>query len=96
MKLTIENKHKALGRIVKHDIIMLLPEMIHKGETYQFKAIDDNKNHYSWELTRHQMVSGRHEIRFSDGTRNEKIYVEKQAMENIDNFLYICASMMPY
>ena len=96
MKLTIENKHKVLGRIVKHDIIMLLPELTHKGETYLFGAIDDYKKTYRWELTRHKMVSGRYQMLFSDGTRQEKTYVEKQAIENIDNFLYICASMMPY
>ncbi len=96
MKLTIENKHKVLGRIVKHDIIMLLPELTHKGETYMFKGIDDNKKHYTWELTRHQMVTGRYQMLFSDGTRQEKTYVEKQAIEKFDNFLYICAAMMPY
>jgi hypothetical protein len=96
MKLTIENKHKVLGRIVKHDIIMLLPELTHKGETYMFEAVDDNKKNYRWELSRHKMASGRHQMLFSDGTRQEKTYVEKQAMQNIDNFLYICAAMMPY
>jgi hypothetical protein len=96
MKLTIENKHKVLGRIVKHDIIMILPELAHKGQTYMFKAIDDNKNYYRWELTRNQTINDRYQMLFSDGTRNQTIYVEKQAMENIDNFLYICASMMPY
>ena len=96
MKLTIQNKHKLLGRVVKHDIIMLLPELVHKGETYQFKGIDDNKKNYSWELTRHQMVSGRYQMLFSDGSRHEKTYVESQAIENIDNFLYICAAMIPY
>jgi hypothetical protein len=96
MKLTIENKHKVLGRIVKHDIIMLLPELNHKGETYMFKAVDDNKNHYRWELTRHRMVSGRYQLLFSDGRRNEKTYVETYAIDSVDNFLYICSSMMPY
>jgi hypothetical protein len=96
MKLTIENKAKILGKSVKHDIIMLLPEMIHKGMTYQFRARDKNLCDYSWELTRHRMHSGRYQLLFSDGQRNQKMYVEKQAMENIDNFLYICAAMMPY
>jgi hypothetical protein len=94
MKLTIENKHKVLGRVVKNDIIMLLPELIHKGETYMFKGIDDNKKNYSWELTRHQMASGRYPMLFSDGSRNGKMYVELQAIKNVDNFLYICAAMM--
>ena len=96
MKLTIENKHKIIGKSVKHDIVMLLPEMIHKGETYQFKAIDDNKNHYSWELTRHPMFSGRHEIRFSDGKYQQKLVVEKWMISDVDKFLYICAAMLPY
>jgi len=96
MKLTIENKHKVLGKIVKYDIVMLLPELIHKGETYMFKGIDDNKKNYSWELTRHQMASGRYQMLFSDGRRNEKTYVETHAIDRVDNFLYICAAMMPY
>ena len=96
MKLTIENKHKVLGRIVKHDIIMTLPELIHKGETYVFRATDNNQYDYTWELTRHRMLSGRYQMLFSDRRSQEKTYVEKQAIENIDNFLYICAAMMPY
>lgn len=97
MKLTIENKHKVLGRVVKNDIVMLLPEMIHKGETYVFKAKDDRNRDYRWELTRHQMIGGRYEMRFWDSNNHQQITkVEKHAMGNLDNFLYICASMMPY
>jgi len=95
MKLTIENKSKVLGKIVKHDIIMLLPEMIHKGETYLFKAKDDRNRDYSWQLTRY-CSGGRYEMLFSDGQRNQSMHVEKQAIENVDNFLYICAAMMSY
>jgi len=94
MKLTIENKHKVLGKIVKDDIIMLLPELVHKGETYMFKAIDDNKKNYSWELTRHPMVSGRYQMLFSAGMIQQKMYVESKAIKNVDNFLYICAAMI--
>ena len=95
MKLTIENKAKVLGKIVKHDIVMLLPEMIHKGETYQFKAKDDRNRDYSWQLTRYRS-GGKYEMLFSDGQRNQSVYVEKQAIENVDNFLYVCAAMIPY
>ena len=95
MKLTIENKSKVLGKIVKHDIVMLLPEMIHKGETYLFKAKDDRNRDYSWQLTRYRL-GGRYEMLFSDGQRNQNVHVEKQAIENINNFLYVCASMIPY
>ena len=97
MKLTIENKAKVLGKIVKHDIVMLLPELTHKGETYMFKGIDDNKKNYSWELTRYQIASGSsYPMLFSDGRGSHKTYVEKQAIDNVDNFLYVCAAMMPY
>ena len=96
MKLTIENKSKVLGKIVKHDIVMLLPEMIHKGETYLFKAKDDRNRDYSWQLTRYRS-GGRYEMLFSDGQFFPKVvHVEKQAIENINNFLYVCASLMPY
>jgi|LakMenEpi03Aug12_release.lakeMendotaPanAssembly.Ray.scaffolds.fasta_scaffold1075649_2 hypothetical protein len=95
MKLTIENKAKVLGKIVKHDIVMLLPEMIHKGETYLFKAKDDRNRDYSWQLTRY-CSSGRYEMLFSDGQRSQSMHVEKQAIENVDNFLYICAAMISY
>ena len=95
MKLTIENKHKVIGKSVKHDIVMLLPEMIHKGETYMFKAKDDRDRDYSWQLTRYRS-GGKYEMLFSDGQRNQSVYVEKQAIENIDNFLYVCAAMIPY
>lgn len=95
MKLTIENKAKVLGKIVKHDIVMLLPEMIHKGETYQFKAKDDRNRDYSWQLTRYRS-GGKYEMLFSDGQRNQSVHVEKQTIENIDNFLYVCAAMIPY
>ena len=95
MKLTIENKSKVLGKIIKHDIVMLLPEMIHKGETYMFKAKDDRDRDYSWQLTRYRS-GGKYEMLFSDGQRNQSVYVEKQAIENIDNFLYVCAAMIPY
>jgi hypothetical protein len=95
MKLTIENKHKVIGKSVKHDIVMLLPEMIHKGETYQFKAKDDRDRDYSWQLTRYRS-GGKYEMLFSDGQRNQSVYVEKQAIENVDNFLYVCAAMIPY
>jgi len=95
MKLTIENKVKVLGKIVKHDIVMLLPEMIHKGETYLFKAKDDRNRDYSWQLTRY-CSGGRYEMLFSDGQRNQSMHVEKQAIKNVDNFLYICAAMMSY
>ena len=96
MKLTIENKHKVLGRVVKHDIVMTLPELIHKGETYIFRAIDNLKRGYSWELTRHPMFSGRYEIRFSDGQYNQKLVVEKAMISDVGKFLYICAAMLPY
>jgi hypothetical protein len=101
MKLTIENKHKLLGRIVKHDIIMLLPEMIHKGETYEFKAIDDNKNNYRWELTRlklDDMISGpnKYQMYFSDGKHQANLIIGKEMLNDMDMFLYACASMMPY
>ena len=95
MKLTIENKSKVLGKIVKHDIVMLLPEMIHKGETYLFKAKDDRNRDYSWQLTRYRS-GGRYEMLFSDGQRNQSAHVEKQTIENINNFLYVCASLIPY
>ena len=95
MKLTIENKHKVIGKSVKHDIVMLLPEMIHKGETYMFKAKDDRDRDYSWQLTRYRS-GGKYEMLFSDGQRNQSVYVEKQAIENVDNFLYVCAAMIPY
>ena len=101
MKLTIENKHKVLGRIVKHDIIMLLPELTHKGETYMFKAIDDNKNNFRWELTRlklDDMISGpnKYQIHFSDGKYQSNLIVGKEMLNDMDMFLYACASMMPY
>ena len=101
MRLTIENKHKILGRIVKHDIIMLLPELTHKGETYMFKAIDDSKNYYRWELTRlklDDMISGpnKYQIHFSDGKRQSNLIVGKEMLNDMDMFLYACASMMPY
>ena len=101
MRLTIENKHKILGRIVKHDIIMLLPELIHKGETYMFKAIDDNKNNFRWELTRlklDDMISGpnKYQIHFSDGKHQSNLIVGKEMLNDMDMFLYACASMMPY
>ena len=95
MKLTIENKHKVIGKSVKHDIVMLLPEMIHKGETYMFKAKDDRDRDYSWQLTRYRS-GGKYEMLFSDGQRNQSVYVEKQAIKNVDNFLYVCAAMIPY
>ena len=95
MKLTIENKHKVIGKSIKHDIVMLLPEMIHKGETYMFKAKDDRDRDYSWQLTRYRS-GGKYEMLFSDGQRNQSVYVEKQAIENVDNFLYVCAAMIPY
>jgi hypothetical protein len=74
---------------------MLLPEMIHKGETYLFKAKDDMNRDYSWQLTRYRS-GGRYEMLFSDGQRHQSVHVEKQAIENINNFLYVCASLMPY
>jgi hypothetical protein len=95
MKLTIENKAKVLGKIVKHDIVMLLPEMIHKGETYLFKAKDDRNRDYSWQLTRY-CSGGRYEMLFSDGQRSQSMHVRKQTIENVDNFLYICAAMISY
>jgi hypothetical protein len=33
---------------------------------------------------------------FSDGQRSQSMHVEKQAIENVDNFLYICAAMISY
>jgi hypothetical protein len=101
MKLRIENKHKILGRIVKNDIIMILPEMIHKGETYQFKAIDDKNNYYRWELTRLQldeMLSGpnKYQMYFSDGKYKSNLILDKEMVNDMDTFLYACASMMPY
>lgn len=101
MKVTIENKHKILGRIVKNDIIMILPEMIHKGETYQFKGIDDKKNYYRWELARLRLderLSGpnKYQMHFSDGKYQSNLIVGKEMLNDVDMFLYACASMIPY
>lgn len=101
MKLTIENKHKVLGRIVKHDIIMVLPELTHKGETYTFKALDDNKKYFRWELTRLKLderLSGpnKYQMYFSDGIHQGNLIIGKEMIEDMDMFLYACASMMPY
>lgn len=100
-RIRIDNKHKILGRIVKHDIIMILPEMIHKGETYQFKAVDDKNNYYRWELTRlglDEFLFGpnKYQIHFSDGIHQSNLIMGKEMIEDMDNFLYGCASMMPY
>lgn len=101
MKLTIENKYHILGRVVKHDIRMILPELVHKGETYMFKALDDNKKYYRWELTREPMDAGlfgsdRYQLIFSDGMIQQQNIIDKTMIKDIDKFLYICASMMPY
>lgn len=101
MKLTIENKHHIMGKVVKHDIVMILPELVHKGETYMFKALDDNKKYYRWELTRNPVPpevfgSDRYQLIFSDGINHQQNIVDKAMIMDINKFLYICASMMPY
>ena len=85
----------------KHDIIMVLPELVHKGETYMFKAVDDSKKYYRWELTRNRMPEGlygnnRYQILFSDGNIQQQTIIDKTMIEDVNTFIYVLGSMMPY
>lgn len=80
---------------------MVLPELVHKGETYMFKAVDDSKRYYRWELTRNPMPDGlygsnRYQILFSDGLVQQQTIIDKTMIEDVNTFIYVLGSMMSY